>query len=269
MSSPAKRLASIEAIEAALTSISNAVRALRLNTAREHPQIFERSVERHNALPPIVPTLQPTMVAEAISPPPIFVIYDFETSGIGKTKNIRIRQIGARAVSGSTLESIGTFTTFVDPDISTTDGYETARDEYVSGLEGWNVTGRKFSNWLQQMRNHDEDCPLHLIAHNGKRFDARILAFENARHKVDFNSYEVYSCDSIDVFKTVYPGLESYNLGSLYQDVIGHELKDAHDAMADVDGVWKLMRYNSEESIVNILKNSEQFRHVQKRCFKS
>ena len=269
----ALRVASLDAIEAALSAIGTAVRNLRINAeAAAAPNIFERDVERHNVLPPIAPMRAREAALQGMYPP-VFVLYDFETTGMGKTSEIRIRQIGARAISSKTLESIGTFTTFVNPGVPTSEGakkvcrIDAANEEYVAGLGTWREAGRRFSNWLQDMRNHNDDCPLHLIAHNGKRFDARILTFENARHYIDFNTFEVHSCDSIDVFKKVYPGLTSYSLGNIYQDVLGRELKGAHDAMVDVDGMWRLMKYKKDDAIANVISNSECFRHVQKRCF--
>ena len=194
----ASRVASLDAIEYALAAIGKAVKDLRISGGTPAmPKLFERDVERHHFLPPIAPAvMSKTMTLQSVHSP-IFIIYDFETTGLGKTSDVRIRQIGARAVCSETLKSLGTFTSFVKPGIPTSEGakrickIDAANEAYVEGLETWAVTGNNFNNWMQKMRKNDDGCPVHLIAHNGKRFDARILTFENARHKINFNTFEV------------------------------------------------------------------------------
>merc|ERR1712224_1159878 len=91
------------------------------------------------------------------------------------------------------------------------------------------------------MRGSDAACTVTLLAHNGKRFDARILHFEHVRHGLP-TPPNLFHADTVDVFKCTFPARASYKLGETYRDVVGHDLSNAHDADADVVGVCELLR---------------------------
>jgi DNA polymerase III epsilon subunit-like protein len=85
---------------------------------------------------------------------------------------------------------------------------------------------------------HNAFQPEYLVTFNGETFDEPILArclgapvFPGARH--------------IDVLSVAYrylPGLPSYRLGALYQELLGWPLENAHDASADVNATLDLLK---------------------------
>ena len=202
--------------------------------------------------------------------PARYVVFDFETNGIGKTANIRVCQIGATALTGD-FAPIDHFSHFcnplakIDPGAEKVHGFNT---EFVSKFDSWEVVGRNFMTWLDLVRNASQDRPLTLIAHNGKRFDARILVSENARHGIGMPR-NLYHCDSIDVMKILFPGKNSYALGRIYADVIGEPLQDAHDAMADVNGVIQVLKRGHPGELTEaICIKQESFNHIIKRALR-
>lgn len=206
---------------------------------------------------------------------PVYVVYDFETTGLGKTADIRIRQVGAKAMNAH-FKPIGTFSKFVNPVVPTSKGAKKVcgitkeNEEMVASMPKWDITGTDFQLWCEEMRGNNQDIPMYLIAHNGKRYDARILCFENQRHMVPDWQVNKHSVDSIDLFKKLHPGQATYKLGDLYHDVFGTPMKNAHDALADVDGVISLLNYFDQDDVVDAIDmHSESFNAVLKRCMKS
>ena len=209
-----------------------------------------------------------TLVVETI--PARYVVFDFETNGIGKTANIRVCQIGATAL-GDDFSVIDHFSHFCNP-LAKMDksaikvhGFDT---DFVTKFDSWEIVGANFMRWLDLARNADQDNPLTLLAHNGKRFDARILVSENARHGIEMPR-NLFHCDSMDVMKTIFPGKNSYALGRIYEDVIGEPLANAHDAMADVNGVIQVLkRGHPGELTIAIATHQESMNHIIKRALK-
>lgn len=67
------------------------------------------------------------------------------------------------------------------------------------------------------------------------------------------------------MFKQLYPQQSTYRLGALYEKLIGKELRDAHTADADVEGVCTLLRmHNDAESAIKEVQ--ESFSAIVKRC---
>jgi len=85
---------------------------------------------------------------------------------------------------------------------------------------------------------HNVFQPEYLVTFNGQTFDQPILdrclgapVFPGTRH--------------IDVLSVAYrylPGLPSYKLGALYQELLGWPLENAHDASADVTATLDLLK---------------------------
>lgn len=85
---------------------------------------------------------------------------------------------------------------------------------------------------------HNSFQPEYLVTFNGQTFDEPILdrcmggkVFPGAKH--------------IDVLSAAYrylPGLPSYKLGGLYQELLGWPLENAHDASADVNATLDLLK---------------------------
>lgn len=209
---------------------------------------------------------------QPLTPPPaeilrgeaqhVFVFFDLETGGLGKTKDIRICQIAAQAVDEH-LRVLGEWNSFcnplqtISPSAIKVHGFD---NDFVQGYTDWGTVGVAFNAFLERMRHRNPKVPLTLCAHNGNRFDVRILIFHHNRHGIDFPNNVLY-CDTIPVFKTIFPGLASYSLGSVYANAFGTEVPNAHDAVADVQAMVDLCRHGEHEnktSILPILLNSSK-----------
>jgi DNA polymerase III alpha subunit (gram-positive type) len=107
-----------------------------------------------------------------------------------------------------------------------------------------------------------------LVVKTGKVYDARILVFENARNGL-LTPTSWFHCDSITVFKALFPGQKSYALGKLYSEKFSKDLKDAHTADADANAIRELMLIGDTDKVhAAIARNRESFSSVAKRCFK-
>lgn len=196
-----------------------------------------------------------------------YIVFDFETTGLGKTEHIRIVQVGARALDAS-LRPVDQFTSLVNPTIRIQRGaieVHGISDERVASEETWAVIGLRLNQWMSRVRG-PADGALTLLAHNGKRFDSRVLVFEHARHGLSLPP-NLHHADTLDIFKRTFPGRPSYKLGEMHEGVLGCELENAHDAMADVDGVCALLRRaGAEEAAAAAEACSEALEAIVKRC---
>ena len=106
---------------------------------------------------------------------PVYVVFDFETNGLGKTEDIRVCQVGAQALNID-LHTLGTFNEFVnplaaiDPKASAVNGIN---PKFVSKCDAWDDVGDRFNKWMNSVRDSTTQ-PIVMLAHNGKRFDARM-----------------------------------------------------------------------------------------------
>jgi len=194
-------------------------------------------------------------------------VFDFETTGLGKTEHIRIVQVGARALDAS-LRPVDQFTSLVNPTIRIQRGaieVHGISDERVASEETWAVIGLRLNQWMSRVRG-PADGALTLLAHNGKRFDSRVLVFEHARHSLSLPP-NLHHADTLDIFKRTFPGRPSYKLGEMHEGILGCELENAHDAMADVDGVCALLRRAGAEAAAAAAEAcSEALEAIVKRC---
>lgn len=251
-------------VQHAMRLLTSALESLAVGVDEDHLRAI--SAQRNTMAAP-----QPFMAVQSIEAPPArYVVFDFETSGIGKTENIRVCQIGATALAED-FSVLDHFAHFCNPLVKMNKGAGKVHGfntDFVSKFDSWEVVGGNFMSWLDLVRNASQDFPLTLLAHNGKRFDARILVSENARHGIGFPR-NLYHCDSIDVMKVLFPGKNSYALGKIYQEVIGEPLVGAHDAMADVNGVIQVLKRGHYSELTSaIFKHQESFNHIIKRSLR-
>jgi DNA polymerase III epsilon subunit-like protein len=208
----------------------------------------------------------------AAPPKNIVVLFDLETGGLGKTSEIRVCQIAATAVDEE-FNVLGRFGRFCNPLSKMDEGAIATHgfsDEFVASFDDWATVGNEFNNFMSQMRSNNEEVPITLCAHNGKRFDMRIVVFEHARHHIQWPR-NVNHSDSIETFKQLYPGLKSYSMAALHNHVFNMDVPNAHDASADVDAMYALLTDRYEEkrrAFATLLENSESVAHVIKRAFK-
>jgi len=265
----------------AMRLLTSAIEALSVNSFHEEQTTLLSSAGAPDKSIPLNWNTPPYVVRQRTGSPPVavqnaqvaparYVVFDFETSGIGKTTNVRVCQIGATALAED-FTVIDHFAHFCNPLVKMDQGAQNVHGfntEFVSKFDSWEVVGGNFMRWLDLQRNASQDHQLTLMAHNGKRFDARILVSENARHGIGMPR-NLYHCDSIDVMKILFPGRNSYSLGRIYEDVIGNPLADAHDAMADVNGVIQVLKCGHLGELTDAISlKQESFNHIIKRALR-
>lgn len=118
---------------------------------------------------------------------------------------------------------------------------------------------KQFVQWI------DNECALkierHLIAYNGKNFDLRMLTSELMRQgfsQMDFTQFIssmkiTYFCDPLEMSKKFIDttllsqnkfGTAAYSMGDVYAALFSKPLENAHNALADVRGMFELMQHN-------------------------
>ncbi len=108
---------------------------------------------------------------------------------------------------------------------------------------------------------HSAVKPAILAAHNGKRYDHRILAHHGW-------SYDCRAADTLEWFKHKSPGRNSYSLKNLYQELFNSGVPAAHNAMPDVHALLRVMNAFKLEP-GECLDHSEHWDCVMARVVKS
>ena len=219
---------------------------------------------------PKQPTSSSPPSPSSASQTPLLVLFDFETNGLaGGTQEIRVTEIGALAVDyeGQVQQE---FHSFVNPQvkISTKAQQLTGITQAIVEKEPiWKRVGTHFNEWLLTLRGHDKKKEIVLSAHNGKRFDSRLLFFENQRHDVPFLR-DLYHVDTLPLFKAEFPNLPSYSMKSVHTHVLGQPVPSAHNALDDCKGMANLIqRIQNHETIEKWMReHRESFDSVRKRC---
>lgn len=85
--------------------------------------------------------------------------------------------------------------------------------------------------------------PDYLVTFNGNLFDIPLL--NNALGEEVFPG--IKHIDVLDIAYRYFPGMEQHRLGFLYQEFTGEQLIGAHDAMADIIGMLKLLSVLQEK----------------------
>jgi DNA polymerase III alpha subunit (gram-positive type) len=107
-----------------------------------------------------------------------------------------------------------------------------------------------------------------LVAHNGKRYDARILVFENARHNIDFVE-NIFNVDTLQIFKELFPRQQNYKLGTVYKNQFHEPIPDQHTALADARAMQRLLGAAAPSVCCEkIIRLRESFDAITKRCMK-
>jgi len=254
MSSVATR---IKHLEAHLETIIAEIQELKLITRTDPVQ----SVPQNLFTAALRPPASPEPVKE------LYVLYDFETNGLGKTQEIRVCQVGAIALDQN-MREISSFNEFVNPLVAISSAATAVNGinaDFVSKKPGWDVVGRKFNEWIDV---HRGDGIVNLVGHNSKRFDARILTFEHNRHDLLLPP-NLYNTDTIQVFKELIPGLGNYQLGTVFEKLFKEPIPDQHTALGDCRAMQRLLGTASEKLVRDkLFKHRESFDCVVKRCFK-
>ena len=100
-----------------------------------------------------------------------------------------------------------------------------------------------------------------LVAHNGKRYDHRILAHHGC-------AYKCLAADSLVWFQKKSPGRNSYSLKNLHTELFNSGVPAGHNAMPDVHAVLRVMNALKVEP-EDCLNYSEHWDCVMARVTKS
>jgi len=94
-------------------------------------------------------------------------------------------------------------------------------------------------SWINTASSHDGIVVF--LAHNGARFDHRIL-----KHHLEQTGMPIPPnwrfCDSLPLIKQLAPGMKKYNLGYLHKAFFGCEPPNFHHARDDVDALWNVIK---------------------------
>ena len=100
------------------------------------------------------------------------------------------------------------------------------------------------------------------IAHNGHRFDHRILCHHFQELGVIIPHNFIFA-DSLQLMKRFQPGMKKYNLRYLCQAILQEDPSGLHQAKNDVDVLWQILR-----KTLNIDSNCEAAKHLANLCLK-
>lgn len=81
-----------------------------------------------------------------------------------------------------------------------------------------------------------------VCGYNHTGFDNHFVCAELGRNAVPMSIWNFTQIDTYTLMKAAAPTLSSHKLAEVYRLVTGEELKDAHDAMADVDATITVFR---------------------------
>lgn len=124
------------------------------------------------------------------------------------------------------------FHTFVKPKVRVQSGVP---HNLKGGTLPFEKSARK--GFLDFIEKHRADKRCLVAAHNGRRYDHRILHFHGFKPPLG-----VEFADSLDWFKAKLPGRDSYALGKIYQHLFSVPIPAAHNALPDVYAIFKCMK---------------------------
>lgn len=169
----------------------------------------------------------------------LVLVYDLETTGFSplptNSKYNRIVQISAKAL-GSPPDDI--FNAYVDPGF-----HEIPPKSFNVHKISMDVIREDGNRSLEDAMNGLFDYfktktykTVILVAHNNDNFDEIVLRKEypNLPPNIIFR-------DSLPLLRDLYKGLESYNLGNLYEHFYGERMGNEHRADDDVLGLEKII----------------------------
>ena len=222
------------------------IEAILADLTREVAQLKLQHADTKDATPPRGPRL---------------IHYDLETTGLGKTKDIRICEIGL--LDHHTGDSFQRYVNPGKPISKSATSVHSLKREFLETHPGWDETGHEVAQYL------DRPYDIILGGFNSKRYDSRIFTFEMMRHGCPLPT-SLYTVDFRVVFKTLFPDAPKTSLGGYYAHVTGKEnIPDAHTALGDARALKVLCEAaNQKELWDEIEKHKESWESVRKRCLR-
>ena len=194
---------------------------------------------------------------------PVLLLFDLETTGLGKTKFIKICELGAINYNTGAV-----FQHYVNPGVVVPDRATAVHhlsNEMLQQHPGWAQVQPKWEEWLNKQRPSD-DVPLLLGGFNSKRYDSRILTFES-NYQYPPN---VFFVDFREVFPLAFPDMEGKkSLGGYHQWALSKEITSAHTAVADATAIADICRVVDQLPLFQWIANKQESANgVIKRCTK-
>lgn len=205
------------------------------------------------------------------------VVFDLETNGssfLPITHELHhIIQIAAKTIEGKIIINEYVNTNRHIPDIS--QNCHGLTNEFIQ------QNGKHIKNviheFIQQLNSYRNNQTLYLVAHNATGFDKIVLEETFKKNNIQLPSWIVY-VDTLIIFRNMYKNLNIYSklgrscfqLGSLHNYFIGENIKDAHNAINDVEGLRKLLLHiinydiDINKEIIDESKNIKEFRFIGK-----
>ncbi|XP_052060199.1 uncharacterized protein LOC127700668 [Mytilus californianus] len=178
------------------------------------------------------------------------VIFDLETTGLSRKSDIT--QLAAYS---ETLN----FSTYIFPSQAISKEASEVTQIFVNGNQmfhnstavQYKLAHEALTDFIIFLSSFPSKCIL--VGHNIKRFDTHVLYNQLHIHNMwnEFCLHVCAFCDTLDLFKSVVPGMSSYSQTSLVRELLG-ETYDAHNAIHDTKVLYKLVieRGNFKDNVV-------------------
>ena len=190
-------------------------------------------------------------------------LFDFETTGLGKTKHIRICELGVVKYSNHQTK----LQHYVNPTVGVSSSAQKVhglKREFLETFNTWEKVGKKLNGYVLS------EGTVLLGGFNSKRYDSRILFFEHLRHGLELPN-RLSFIDFRDVFKEIFPNVTTpKTLNAYYHNVTGEDIPDAHTAVGDCLAIAKILESVTDTTTLeqSMIKHKESVSSLTKRCLK-
>ncbi|VDI01300.1 Hypothetical predicted protein, partial [Mytilus galloprovincialis] len=178
------------------------------------------------------------------------VVFDLETTGLSRKSDIT--QIAAFSKSVN-------FSTYIFPSQPISKEASEVTQIFVNGNKmfhnstavQYKLAHEALTDFIIFLSSFPHKCIL--VGHNIKSFDTHVLYNQLRIYNMwnEFCLHVCAFCDTLDLFKSVVPGMSSYSQTSLVKELLG-ETYDAHNAIHDTKVLYKLVieRGNFQDNVV-------------------
>jgi len=198
---------------------------------------------------------------------PILCLFDLETTGLGKTQHIKICEIGM--VQYDNLKPWQSYSNPVQSVSKTVSSIHGLKNEFLQQQPSWKEVGQLWHKEINSIRDGDVSIPVILGGFNSKRYDSRIVTFENHRHGLFFPT-NVFFVDFREVFPSFFPDIVGKkSLGAYHEHVLDKPIPSAHTAVADAMAIGNILKTVDQPRLFKCIEaKMEAAEAVIKRCFK-
>ena len=203
----------------------------------------------------------------------INILFDLETTGIGKREQIRIVQIACIACDQN-WNSIAVFQALVNPTTRIPKAASKVHgisNKHVANKPTFSVVGQRLLKWLKQWTQQQ----LRLVGFNSKSYDSRILVYEMDRYELNLPT-NVWHVDcrmpfcKLTLQKLKRKRLQDYYIAETGQKAIPNQHTAFGDIKAMLDIIHIYKRTNRLNAFNKLLdKLQEPFSEIVKRTLHS